>query len=104
MTLLEFQCFSAKVPTPVAEFKFHPTRRWKFDFCWPAERVALEQEGGVWLKGGGRHTRGKGYLADLEKYNSAACMGYLVIRATPQQVQDGSAFVWVKRALEERQK
>ena len=100
MTLLEFQCAAAKAPTPAAEYRFEPKRRWRFDWAWPIQRVALEQEGGVWVRG--RHTRGKGYLNDLEKYNHAAASGWLVIRCTPQQVQDGSAFVWVKRALDQR--
>lgn len=98
MTLLEFQCLAAKVPKPVSEYRFAPPRRWRFDHAWPEQRVALEQEGGVWTRG--RHTRGAGYVKDLEKYNEAACLGWIVIRCTPAQLHDGSAFVWVKRAIE----
>ena len=101
MTLLEYQCLAEKLPVPVTEFRFDSARRFRCDFAWPDYRVALEQEGGVWVRG--RHTRGTGYLRDLTKYNLAASSGWLVIRATPQQVQDGSAFTWVKRAIEGRQ-
>ena len=97
MTLLEYQCAASKLPAPVAEYRFAPPRRWRFDWAWPQQRVALEQEGGVWVRG--RHTRGKGYLNDLEKYNEAASRNWLVIRCTPQDIQNGAAFVWVKAAL-----
>lgn len=100
MTLLEYQCLAAKLPAPVAEHRFSPPRRWRFDYAWPEQKVALEQEGGVWTRG--RHTRGKGYLADMDKYNSAAILGWIVIRATPSQVQDGTAFTWVQQALMSR--
>jgi very-short-patch-repair endonuclease len=72
----------------VAEFRFHPKRRWRFDFAFPSQMVALEVEGGVWSHG--RHTRGSGYVKDLEKYNAAAALGWQVLRVTPQQVRSGA--------------
>lgn len=51
------------------------------DYAWPDALVALEVEGGVWT--GGRHTRGAGFLADMEKYNEAARLGWRVLRCTP---------------------
>ena len=44
------------LPAPVPEFRFHPERKWRFDFAWPEHKIAVEQEGGVWIQG--RHTRG----------------------------------------------
>lgn len=69
------------LPVPVREFRFHPSRRWRFDFAWEAERVALECDGGIWSHG--RHSRGKGWLADTEKLNEAACRGWRLLRTTP---------------------
>jgi hypothetical protein len=66
---------------PVAEHKFHPDRRWRFDYAWPSILVALEVEGGVWS--GGRHTRGSGFLRDMEKYNAAAGLGWRIVRCVP---------------------
>lgn len=66
---------------PETEFVFAPPRKWRFDYCWPRQKVALEVEGGVWTRG--RHTRGAGFLKDMEKYNEAARLGYLVLRTTP---------------------
>lgn len=69
------------IPLPETEYVFAPPRKWRFDYCWPKQKVALEIEGGVWTRG--RHTRGSGFLKDMEKYNTAARMGYLVLRTTP---------------------
>lgn len=70
--------------TCVKEFKFHPTRRWRFDYALPAHKIALEVEGGVWT--GGRHTRPQGFLGDIEKYNTATLMGWRVFRTTPDEL------------------
>lgn len=78
-----------------SEYRFHPKRRWKFDHCWPKAKVALEVEGGVWTMG--RHTRGKGFLGDIEKYNEAALLGWKVYRTTPQQVKNGQALELLER-------
>ena len=29
------------VPPPVCEYRFAPPRKWRFDACWPAQRLAL---------------------------------------------------------------
>jgi hypothetical protein len=81
----------------VAEYRFHSRRRWRFDYAWPAARIALEIEGGVWTHG--RHTRGKGFVGDMEKYNAAALAGWRVLRVTPQQVTSGEAGRLVRVAL-----
>lgn len=71
-------------PSLQAEHKFHPERRWRFDFAELSKSVAFEVEGGTF--GVSRHTSGKGYAADCEKYNEAAMMGWLVIRLTPAMI------------------
>ena len=73
--------FFAGIHATVAEYRFDAKRKWRFDFAWPQCRVALEVEGGVWT--GGRHTRGAGFLRDIEKYNAAAVAGWTVLRCTP---------------------
>jgi very-short-patch-repair endonuclease len=78
----------------IEEFKFHPMRKWRFDFAWPEKRVAVEIEGGVWTRG--RHTRGSGYIGDMEKYNSAVEMGWRVLRYQPGKID----FAQIKRVLD----
>ena len=67
-------------PYLVAEYKFHPTRKWRFDFADLATMTAIEIEGGIFS--GGRHTRGAGYAKDCEKYNAAVHLGWRVFRIT----------------------
>lgn len=71
------------------EYKFHPTRKWRADFLITGTKILVEVEGGVWS--GGRHTRGKGYIGDMEKYNSASMMGFTVLRFYTEQVKSGLA-------------
>ena len=63
-------------PDLVREFRFHDTRKWRFDYAHLASKVAIEIDGGVWT--GGRHTRARGFLADAEKRNTAQALGWRV--------------------------
>lgn len=82
------------------EHRFHPKRRWRFDYAWPSVMIALEVEGGVWVKG--RHTRGKGYEDDCEKYSVASAMGWVLLRATPGQIKNGKFLEWISLAVQLR--
>jgi hypothetical protein len=94
------QIIVSGLPAPLAECrngdtKFHPIRKWRADFLWPARHLIVEVEGGTWS--GGRHVRGTGYADDCEKYNEAAILGYSVLRFTSQQVRDGYAIDAIRR-------
>jgi very-short-patch-repair endonuclease len=65
----------------VKEYRFHPTRKWRFDFAIVEKKIALEFEGGV-FHGKSRHTTGKGFTEDAAKYNEAAKLGWKVLRYT----------------------
>lgn len=94
---LATQLHLAGVPTPKTEWRFHPKRRWRFDFAWPDDALAVEVEGGTWT--GGRHVRGSGFEADCEKYAEATLRGWRVLRVTAGHVKGGLALRWVLRAL-----
>lgn len=95
--IMQHQLLSAGVPQPSREMPFLADRGWRFDFAWPGSMVALEVEGGQWVRG--RHTRAMGYERDCEKYSEAAIAGWLVVRATGDMVRDGRAVLLVSRAL-----
>lgn len=88
------------LPAPTPQYRFAPPRRWRFDLCWREAMVVCEVEGGVWTQG--RHTRGSGFIGDMEKYNEAAVLGYLLVRVTYAMIADGSAVAVIKRALAAR--
>ncbi|WP_421180366.1 hypothetical protein [Aeromonas enteropelogenes] len=89
------------LPECATEVQFHPRRKWRLDYAWPGQKVALEVHGGI--RSGGRHTRGDGFTNDREKMNEAALLGWLVIEATTEQIRSGQARAWLERALNETQ-
>jgi very-short-patch-repair endonuclease len=82
------------IPEPVSEFKFWPQRRFRFDYAWPKEKIAVEIEGGIWTQG--RHSRGPGMMSDMEKYNMAAKMGWRVFRFTPKELANAKVHEFMK--------
>ena len=81
------------------EFEFHPKRKWRADFHLVGKKILVEVEGGIWS--GGRHTRGKGYIGDMEKYNAATMMGFQVIRFSTDQVKSGHAIQQIEKMVGE---
>lgn len=71
----------------IREFLFAHPRKWRADFLIAGHDLLIEVEGGTW--NGGRHTSGKGYRNDCEKYNAAVLLGYRVLRFTADMVRDG---------------
>lgn len=96
---LKFQCQAGKLPVPETELRFHPVRKWRFDFAWPDRKLAAEVDGGVWI--GGRHNRGTGFERDCEKLNAAAVLGWRVLRFTTAMIKDGRAFNVLQDALKQ---
>lgn len=97
------------LPEPIAEYRFCPARRFRFDFAWPAHRLAVELDGGQYLvrygaagqvMAGGRHNG----EADRAKGNVAAVLGWRLLHFSKQQFErDPAGCVSVIRAaLEER--
>lgn len=89
--LLLLQLKNNGLPAPTAEFRFHPTRKWRFDFAWPESKVAIEIDGGAFKFGGGKHMS----PADYEKINVAQAMGWKVYRFTPSMVEKGQAIKFI---------
>ena len=101
--LYYWQLLSKDAPDPVQEYHFvreivgddpgvrsrikeKGLRDWRFDFAWPNEKVAVELEGGTWVRGA--HTRGRHFRSDCEKYNFAQLLGYRVLRFTGDMLED----------------
>jgi very-short-patch-repair endonuclease len=87
----------AGIPAPVAEYKFHPIRKWRMDFAWLDQKVFLEIDGGLWI--GGRHTRPGAMLKSWEKENAAAVQGWRVLRCQPRDCTKPATINAIKAAL-----
>lgn len=87
----------AGLPHPELEYRFYPARRWRFDLAWPEDHLAVEVEGGRWIRG--RHNHPVGYHHDLEKYNQAVLEGWRVLRVDEDMIKDGSALTLIEQAL-----
>ncbi|MCZ4284566.1 hypothetical protein O4H29_06925 [Marinobacter salarius] len=106
---------AAKLPEPEREYRFGAAmvggpgkglrqrlagtglKDWRFDFAWPSLALAVEVEGGAWV--GGRHTRGKGFLEDLRKYQAAQRMGWTVYRTAGELIKSGEALATINHLM-----
>ena len=92
-----------------------PKRMWRFDFAFVDLKIAVEIEGGtnlwrryrcttcggiIMVQTGGRHNDSQGFEEDTEKYNTAACLGWTVLRITGAQVRDGRGLEWLVKLIE----
>lgn len=76
---------------PVRQHKFHPTRKWPFDFAWPDRKVAVEIHGGGFIGGG--HNRGRGQMNDCEKTRAAHALGWIVMPVSSVELDERPAQV-----------
>jgi len=92
----------------VRELKFHPRRKWRFDFAWPDLMLAVEVEGGAESHGTANkqgvirksgHLTVSGFRKDCEKYNEAEILGWHVLRFSGAMIKDGTAIATIERAI-----
>lgn len=57
----------------VREYRFDPTRKWKFDFAFPSQKLAVEVEGQY-------HRTYAGHRNDCEKFRESTRQGWRVLR------------------------
>jgi hypothetical protein len=128
------QLEAAGLPLPHEEYFFATVigRDWRFDFAWPAYRLALEIEGalfggrvinvqagfeyrtirgekvhidiepGTIVRLGGGHNTGERLRRDLEKRNYAAILGWSTVAVMPDDIRSGEAVAVVRLALQQR--
>lgn len=99
-------CRANGIPKAEPEYVFAQAthgRGWRFDWAWTdvdgPGGVALEIEGGVYSNG--RHVRGKGFTDDMEKYSTAATLGWRLVRITPQTLYSDSMLAKLRVLLPE---
>lgn len=77
-------CISG-LPQPEREYRFHPVRRWRFDFVWADRKLAVEVQGGAYTNGG--HNRAGHQASDCEKLNEAQLLGWRVLQFNTEQLK-----------------
>ena len=95
--LLALHIRAMELPAPEREYKFHKTRRWRWDFAWVGRKLAVEVNGGTWVKSG--HTSGGGIARDYEKVNAGQLCGWRVLQFTKGMIEDGTAIELITEAL-----
>ncbi len=72
------------------EYPFDRARRWKFDFAFPSQKLAIEVDGRY-------HRTFKGQRSDSEKFNESVRQGWRTLRLPADRVTPAKAaeFVWL---------
>lgn len=86
----------------IPEFKFHPTRKWRFDFAIPDLKIAIEIDGGLFIYG--RHNHAVSMIKDYEKFNSAAALGWVVLKFIPSQLDKVATLDLIRNTVMLRRK
>lgn len=81
----------------VREYQAIPGRRYRFDFCWVKERLAVEIQGGTYSRGA--HARPLGIKRDYEKGNLAVQFGWRVLQFDADMVKSGQALEFTEKML-----
>lgn len=100
--IFALQVRATGLPSPVQQHRFHPKRKWLFDFAWPEMKIAVEIDGGTAI--GGRHVRPAGFRADCEKLNAAQLLGWAVYRGDSTMTKTGRLLATVQAALNQTKK
>jgi hypothetical protein len=89
----------------VNEYAFCPPRRFRADFAHVESRVLVDIQGGVWMKGGSKHSSGVGITRDCEKLFLASSNGYTTFYLTDSMIDKDNLIViaaTIKSRLESR--
>lgn len=82
-----------RLPVPVREMRFDPGRKWRIDFAWPQDRVAVEVDGEV-------HRIKERFHADIEKHAALVLAGWTLLRVDGRSIRAGIAIQWLRRLLD----
>lgn len=100
--LFAFQVKALKLPTPARQYKFAESlgRNFMADFCFVDQKLIVEVQGGIWIKGGGAHSRPQKIEQDMERQQYAAYLGFFMMPFSPDDVFSGHAIDWTAKTLE----
>lgn len=96
-----FQCRARQLPSFERQYMYAKClgRKFEADFCNQEYKLIVEINGGIWMKGGGAHSRPMGIENDYERHQYAARLGYFVLPFTTDDVTSGHAINWTIETL-----
>lgn len=74
-------------------------RLFKADFAFVEYQLLIEISGGLWMKGGGAHSRPAKIAGDMRRHQYAVRLGYFMLPFTPDEVKSGHAIAWTEDVL-----
>lgn len=93
------------------EFYFSIKRAYRFDYAIPVNvdgsvlKIAIEQEGGIHMKGNSGHSSGTGIQRDMDKNNLAISEGWVIIRRTPAEIKaPGETIELIKAVIKNKKR
>ena len=104
VVLADFEAQLRGLGTVVREHRFAPPRQWRFDFCVPEARLAVEVQGigktqcrrcGALVITGGHGSVGH-MESDNEKLAHALILGWRVLLVSYKQIRSGEAVRWAR--------
>lgn len=105
------QCQNVGLPTPERELRFAKAamgKQWRFDFAWRQYMLAVELQGVVVRRIGGKvytmgaHADVKGMRSDHAKLNAAILLGWSVLQFVQDEVKPKRAIEMTVRVLQSR--
>lgn len=87
------------------EFYFSTERLYRFDYCIPVLKdgtiikLAIEQNGGIHMRGNSGHSSGTGIQRDMDKNSLAASLGWTVISRSPEQMMNTETIDLIKKII-----
>lgn len=89
---LERQLRSSGLTGWCTEHRFDQRRRWRLDFAFPAEQLAVEVDGGV-------HRTKERFSGDMDKHNALTLAGWKTLRFSAKHIATGMAIEAIRAAL-----
>lgn len=84
------QCRAHHLPTAVRDYRFAKAstgRQFEADAAFLEFKLIVEIQGGIWMPGGGAHSRPMNIERDVEKQQFALVLGWSLLPVTPKDVR-----------------
>lgn len=99
------QCIAHHLPPAIPNHQFakHRTgKKFEGDAVFLPYKLIVEIQGGIWMRGGGAHSRPMNIERDVEKQQHALVLGFALLPVTPKDVKNGRAIELTKMLLAAR--